>query len=1358
MPNDDITGVVIDGNKLDQSNVSQKRLPTEEEKKKKGFLDDLFVIKFTTGDEVRGEGKGALGLIDAPSTKDMKDFADYDKANKKLEEAQKAAGVVQKSLLKHAEATKCASDFNSIREPEKRYEQATGFVKALKQVPAVETLFTTIEGAALVRMDEATKRDKKNSGPVKGATTPDQWNTLRLKAMQGRSLIRVLGLPDGYAVSEGPEWHKTLIGELEPFTKGNDAVGNEQLRKDFRDKAPTQQAKLEAGTAGKDFKEAVEKYQARGMNRASLYFDATRNGVPLSLDDEKKAKAAIEKLSKLGVDILNNGGSYKQVKELMAESGLSEEFWPPQLVQAIQAWRKTSRALQEERARKLAEGSKTGKGLEFPEESVSLTMKMIAGFTELDDAMREIHKDQSDDKDKSGLISAAAENAEVLKKVSEWMNASANGVTGALSVVDLMKTIAEMYKTGKEGSLDLETALKELDLAMEGLAQGLTSALAGMNMAKDLAGPAVHELMKKVVPGLGLAVAGVDFVNALKDLGKNSRTLSQTRGQKNEGLAMFVTDDVDEAMLFAMNNALSAERTKVAKSSIKVGTSGMEVAGNAATTFGGHFGAAAGAAISITATGIEMGSKAIFSGIDWGKANKAKKMLAEARAGNMEAQVEIFEKSNFYAKMFLAISVKEGSPLAKKYVFDRGIEEGDLDKPQSLEVLRDAMLDAADQDNEQETEDSLAMHFGGSLAKLAVGTGEKIGGLGTNVKDRIVRGVTKTYNKKAPNNAAAFTDKPDEWAATWESAKATHIANGLIDESTGLTEALTKAAEAHKAADLQPNDKDAKAKLLAAMDAMNKVLGRNLSAKPVGFEAEGSPKRVPHTQAYDSLKQLRVQVNQTVETYWHRLDTLPGADPNWTPAAIASVTAAEWRKFWSAGGTAVAFPAEDAGVAKAIEAAEAAKKAYLDEKDPRKQRRLAVTAVVAFDDVNEALLDCLDFEAVNRRDSARAAINALMLKVNAERQLVDAWLAGKTEDGLQDAWNGPTPNFSTLDPKDYLSEFENALEYAFSTGFMATGVERGKGDWDGGLDDALLQWQLDWRAYTEAAKSGTAKELLRTIRSLQENAGRVKKRALKFLRVQRAAADQVKALCQAVSEAVVRQTVTATESFEKQKAPDFELPKGKTPLSSDNWCTVHDNAVAAGAVLKSGAGRKALREALKERKKAEEAYAKGLKSTSKDKPKKLRPIARTYAESLNEVDGVVDMVRGLKRYGQNAKMARYLDSIKSAVDQARKDAAPDLAKYAGGTAVPTVMFTAAKLDADAWSKNKDIAVSNGVISGDKTGVKGALEDYIKAGNDKAKKRPAALKLRPLLEEAGNDSEYKPWHDYIEKMLELVVEA
>jgi hypothetical protein len=1354
MPSDHITDVVIDGEKLDQQTGPRDKTDKTE---KKTYLRKLQLLKSKGGDQVNKGGMGALGRIDTPGPTVMADFDTLDKTEQKLKDALAAAVTLEKDLTKGAGETMCVADFNAIRDGKERHKQAGEFKEALEKVPTVAALFTTIERAAAVRMDEAVERDKKNGKPVPKAPTPDQWNALRLKAMQGRSNIRAMGLPSGYEVAEGPLWNEVLLHELKPFYEGKDEAENQQKRKDALAKALDPAATKKGNDAAKSLQEVMKKYQVRGSNRASNYFDATRNGVPMSEEDTKKAKEAIEEIVKRATDILNNGGNLKQVKEMLAGSGLSEEFWPPQLVQSIQAWRKTSRALQEERVRKLNADSK--KGGKVPEENISLAMTMVGGFTELDEAMRDIHTDQSDGKDTSGLIETCAKNAEVLKTVGEWLNGTASGIGGLVSGAELIKTIVEMVKTGQENTPAMEKALKELDLGMEALAKSLSMTKAGFDMAKDFGGPAVQEFVKKIVPGLGLAVAGVEFANAVKDLAKNSRTLAQTRGQKNEGLSMFVTDSggVDESMLGAMNNALGAERTKVTKSGIKVGTSGMEVGGNAASTFGGHFGAAAGSAISITATGIDMGAKAIFSGIDWSQAKKAKALLAEARAGNMEAQVQIFEKSNLYAKMLLAISVKEGSPLAKKYVFDRGIEEGDLNEPLALEILRDAMLDAAEQSNDQEVEDNIVMHFTGRLGKAVVGVGKATGDAVVNVKDRVVRAATKTYDPAAKYTVPSFPAKIDEWTTTWESAKKTLIAHGMVDDATGLTEALTKAAEADKAADLQPDDQKARETLIAALASVNKVVQLTLQAKPVGFQAQGSPKRVPHQKAYEALKELRGLANEKTESYWKRLDVLPGADPNWAPAPIADITAAEWDKFWKAGQKAVSFPADDAGVDKAIKDAATAKTAFDNEKnDDKVRRKLNVAYVAELDDLNEALLDCLGLEEVNRREKARAAINDFMLKINEERRRVDAWLAGKMQDGVTDDWAGPTPAFAA--PDKYLEEWNGMLDYADEAGFMATKEERGKGNWDGGLTEVVGSWQDSYAAYLIASKvADKPAERLAAVRSLQEDAGRVKKRTLQFMRVQKASADQVKAYTQAMSDALLKTTVSTVEAEEAIAAKiTFDNVPKKSYLSSEDWRNVHDDAVAKGALLKSGTGRKALSQALKAQRSALEAYEKGKKSKGKDKAKTMRPLATAYLEAMNETEGTVEMVRGLKRYGENALMKAYLDGIKKAIETARTNAAPDLEKYAHGTSVGPLTFTA-KLDTAEWSKSKDLAISNGVIADRTTGIKGALADYIKvkAGTDAEKIKKSAMTLRPLLEDVGNDTANKDWVGYIEKMLGMV---
>ncbi len=308
MPGDTITEVRVDKSKLGITIGSGRGAPKEPEKQ---YLEDLFQVKLVTGNGVRGEeGGGAVMPYDAPSQQALDDSKTLAEAKKKLDEARKEANTLARELSEAAGQTKSVSDFRGIRSPEERYKQAKDFKEALEKVPAVLAKFTVIEGAATFRMEEAEARDAKNGGkPVPKATTPEEWNTLRLQAVQARSGVRENGLPSGFAVKEGPEWHKVLIAELQPFCKGKDQKENEDLRATDLKAALSDDAKKKVAQAGKQFKETVQPYLSKGVNRASLFFDATTNGVPLSLEDGKKAKAAIDTLSQQGIAILNNGGS-----------------------------------------------------------------------------------------------------------------------------------------------------------------------------------------------------------------------------------------------------------------------------------------------------------------------------------------------------------------------------------------------------------------------------------------------------------------------------------------------------------------------------------------------------------------------------------------------------------------------------------------------------------------------------------------------------------------------------------------------------------------------------------------------------------------------------------------------------------------------------------------------------------------------------------------------------------------------------------------------------------------------------------------------------------------------------------------
>jgi len=1413
--------------KIDNFDSNTTKTSSTLSMEKKAYIEHLFNVKLSTeGKDGQKKanllnGTGAFGiesfdestLNNASTTKDLLSGPSGDldyakvvreaKANStktpdrpntnELAKAIKARDELEKELLAGIGSTGCVEDFatvgttNEKGENKARWEQATKLKIALGKVRGVLGAFTDIERGAMLGLatEEKVGNDKDKIA---------DWNQLRLDAIQERSKL-TSSLPPGYNVAGSVDWPQKLIDELKPYWTGDTENQNALDRTDGLQLAKAQ--KGEAKNAGTLMTEAVKKYQTRGMSRASTFFDSCRNGVAMSVEDMEKARQANDQITKLGTDILSNGGTYSDVKALMKETGLTEEFWPPKLVRSVQAWRKTQRALQEERVRKLVQNQDSEKST-FSTDDISTTMQMINGFTELDDSLRELHKHESEDKDVSGLIEAAGKSEEVLKTISEWMNGVSSGISGTLSGLDILKSVKDVYENHKDDKGAKEKALKDLQIAMEDLAKGLQIAVSGMTMAKDFGGTAVAELMKKVIPGVSMAAAGVELAAALKDLSENIVMLSKTKGEKNEAYAMFVHDDVDEATINVMSNAVRGEKIKTAKSGVKVGTAAIEFAGSTATTFGGHHGAVAGAALTITASGINLGSKAIFSGIDWSAVKKAKKTLQDAQAGSMEAQVQIFEDSNFYAKMYLAILAKEKNPLALKYLVDRGIEEGDLDKPTSLELLRSVLLETAEQTNDQEEEFTIfegIKKVGTKFLELpvleqmalATGVGSIAVGMkyvGISVGNVVVKAYekkkAKPYHEVPPVMAPGFKEDPDSWAQSWVNAKKIHIANGLIDRETGLGAAISKAAEAHHDfLSTSPIDRDT---ILSSMKVIQSLVDLTHSCKLMAFNGDG--KETPHKPAGDSLISLRTVANKIIQTYWAKLADPTTKNPihlDWDPPVIGDINTVDWDSFWKSGKENVAFPNDDAGVKLAIAAAVMAKDSYENAPNERKKRQNAVAYADTLDQLTDALLDCLGIEEVNRWKKACAAINTFMLTLNSARQDVDNYLGGQVGGGNTDSrWPGPS-TFDTTNPAEFAQTWAGIWNTAVEGAFVISREEGGTiFNQDVGLGSDLAVFAAAWKGYETAkgAKTPDPQGVLKNFRQAEIAAGRVKKTAIAFCRTHRYSAEKVKELAAEAGEAASHAVAMVSSDINAmQNKATFTAKFDKIPeyLSSQDWRVTYESAVANGAVLESGTAKNAISGALKDFKKALAAYEKGVNDVKK-KPddrsnlKAIRKLADAYREAVEAVDGACDMVKSLKGYSNNAQMAKHLDDIKLhlveytppggkkiPLNDPKTDSITVFDKCANGTAgkpkTQLAFNIPSNLSERDWKINSDLAKSYGVIPDKNTGITEAIKSYLKSRST-SEKRSAAFALQELLEQVKEESNLPSWTQYVEGLISL----
>ena len=1249
----------------------------------------------------------------------------YAALQKRLADIGVAQTVLQNQLLGGAGATEAVSDFATVTPAGARHMQAVAFAAALGDVGAHYAKYHDLDAQVATGLQTAIA-DESQGQAVQPSSKA--WKKLADDINRQRHALREKGLPANYAAGSGIDqnpWWDDLISELGPFTQGTDGDDNERLRSAANASAPTAADRTQASAAGATIKASTEKYMVRGAARSSVYFDAGRNGVVMSLDDQNASYAANDKLVKLGMNILNNGGSYAKVQELMAGTGLGEESWPPQLVQSVQAWRKTQRALNDERAREWAQKNilkdPSGTSITDPEgleqlksarEMLDSGVGIMKDAAELAEIVREYQEKLEEARKKAEELAAAsaealgdavkdtaakgADASETAKKATEptaeatkaisaaaWANGIGAGINGLLGLVQIVQGGLDFYAALTDDEMPgREKMVALLSASLDALMGATRTAKDGMQMAKDFGGTHIAEVMAKVIPGLNIAFAGMECAKSMIEVAEGLETLSKARGLKRDAQADFAKEDGDEALLNVASNDSGAAKTKLAKSSVEAAANFIELGGAIAGTAGGAHGAAAGAALSITAGAIKLGSKVIFAGIDFASAKKAMNTIKDAQAGNYQAQVEVFEDSNFYAKMYLAIMVKEGNPIATKYLVNQGLEEGDLDNATSLGILRDLMLESSEQSNDLEADDTVIGKMVEAGSKVLEVGGDIADGLRSLTKEDVAKGaatfvlaggvlapVTLTLMDFVKKNTGPIYD-PDakyptvgfqgiditDWPGRWEQAKATHVEHGLLPDATGLGATLTKAAkadaEAARAMAL-PNNEPDRAKIIrvaltAAIEAMKAVAALTETVKLRGFDAGSTmPKKVPHQQAYASMLSLRTAAYAAIIEYWKRFDATSGGQDGWDPPGITAIDGTAWQAFWSDGADKAGFPADDGGVAKAIGVALALKQKFESESDNKKKHKRALEYTTALDDVNEAALAAIAVPEVSRLPKAKAAVTALMLLLNTARRELDNDIAGTAGNAQLAPWASPAGTFDQLEPDEYYAAWKQVWKYALDGGYTAS-------DDDVGLGDAIKAFDASHAAMEKAADK--AKDKLKAIRAMEVNAGAVKKHAIEFNRKHRYANEALKAYVNKARAEVVKAAAAATQIDNARAAgvAFFHVPKEDPKyLSEKEWRRAYREAVDGGAVLESKTAKRKLQETLKKLKEKRESFEK--KEKKNVKPEKLREAAGSYQESLNAALAAAEMTKGLKRYGENALMKGYLDGIAAAVETALGD-------------------------------------------------------------------------------------------------------
>src|SRR5262249_4382880 len=152
----------------------------------------------------------------------------------------------------------------------------------------------------------------------------------------------------------------------------------------------------------------------------------------------------------------------------------------------------------------------------------------------------------------------------------------------------------------------------------------------------------------------GIAIAGVDLAMVAKKLAEQGMRRAQTSNMKEEAYQHLAEMKLEDGGAFvnSLKNEIAARDEQMTRTVLEEGVdAGAGMASSIAITAGGHYGAVAAVVITAVGKTIKYGSKIVFTNINWARAREAMAVIAEARAGNPQARVQVFQDSNLYAKM-----------------------------------------------------------------------------------------------------------------------------------------------------------------------------------------------------------------------------------------------------------------------------------------------------------------------------------------------------------------------------------------------------------------------------------------------------------------------------------------------------------------------------------------------------------------------------------------------------------------------------------------------------------------------------------------------------------------------------------
>lgn len=1064
------------------------------------------------------------------------------------------------------------------------------------------------------------------------------------------------------------------------------------------------------------FKEIIEPHATKDFERTSFFFDRF-----VSAPSGKELNELGEMTSKIiakAYRIRDAGGSLADVETMMASTGLPEAWWPPNFIQALQAWRKCEREMLRKKTVELCETN------DYDFSSPSDITKFIA-----DQAV------QSGSNAKK-MFAEILETGEVKKAVGDFTDK-------LKSDFGLGEDVASALESGEFDKLDPSVAKQLFDSIVNAeteLSSALSTAVSALKQAKKLPGHVdtvtkvlgdhaqtvtgvladhsdeiaeVAKLAASFIPGLALAVASINLGLALAELAKQSVMLGVAMSSAEDSIDRVARGELEDgfALTYALQNEQKARGMAIGKATVKTVTAGITLTGAAVEVGGGHFGIAAKYGLMVTGKVITYGSSIVFSGIEWGQANSAKELIAQARAGNPVARITLFKDSATYAKLYIAILAREGDKTAVEFVEKNGIDETTIaNKANAIWILEKALRDDSGQKADEEVPDDLSDALTGGMFSKIKGLAGTVATVPGKVQDLVHDKVKGDERKQAYDKDWRYTGSADVSSSTWRSAKDQAYKAGLHDDhGTGLSSSVETAEKAYNPALVLLNSGKASADLdatkksfLGAIAALRDLQQAACQWTPMSNKDENDRQEV-HAGMTEFLMRLRSTAIKNANELDQSLKDLGIKNCDFQ-AAISSEPLDDkvWATNWNGGIEKACLPKNDAGVQQALADAMkaiAARDGKDRAKDPQDWRKASLALKDALDQVLIATESCRG--VASEVPSLAAALERMRTSAAARLRTMDTEMASD--------WPDMPPKPTTVSAAEWTKFYDSACQ--------GGAAKRGEG---GDIQKALST--LEEMEKTIAKSGDNPQQQLKAEMGYRSATGDLMLAVAEFMRGHREAADSLKEYVLAIGS--FAQTEQASKATTQQGRAFTPRPN----LTAAAWKETYEAAVEAGAVLANDKIKSSISDAFKAYTEAQDELDKLRKAKTY---KKIRGAANEVIQALGKLAASISQAMGDRGFKDNTIMSQYLSQR---LDRIRKLMADTtLRNEADGKAAPEGDFKPVSpvLDTKGWDKAKKDAIDKGIIVDADTGmtpkIKAASEAFAEARKLKAKaKTPKQL--------------------------------